>query len=198
MDDPSRCFRTLLDRIRQGDEQAAEELVRNYEAVVRLEVRMRMRSQQLRRMLDSMDICQSVLASFFVRVAAGQYQLDQPQDLVRLLVAMVRNKVALEARRHQCQRRDMRRQVTDDSKLMSVSDPQPSPSELVAGSDLLTVFRQHLDPQELQLADLRGQGYQWSEVAQLMGGTAQARRKQLERAIDRVSRELGLDDDEVS
>ena len=54
-------------RVRQGDEQAAEELVRRYEAEIRLEVRgwLRLRNPGLRRVFDSMDICQSVLASFF-------------------------------------------------------------------------------------------------------------------------------------
>jgi RNA polymerase sigma-70 factor (ECF subfamily) len=39
-----------------------------------------------------MDICQSVLASFFVRAAVGQFELDRPEPLVGLLIGMARNK----------------------------------------------------------------------------------------------------------
>ena len=45
------------------------------------------------------------------------------------------------------------------------------------------------------MADLRGQGRTWAEVAAELGGTPDGRRKQLTRALDRVARELGLDED---
>src|SRR5271165_5358652 len=106
-------FADFLLRIRAGDEQAAVELVRRYESAVRVEVRMRLADSRLRRVLDSMDVCQSVLASFFVRVAAGQYDLERPEQLVRLLVSMTRNKLASAARDQHRQRRDQRRVVGD-------------------------------------------------------------------------------------
>src|SRR6476469_3927983 len=89
-------YTDFIRRIRQGDERAAEELIRRYEPEIRLEIRtlLRLRDPRLRRVFDSMDICQSVLASFFVRAAAGQYELDRPEQLVRLLVAIARTKVA--------------------------------------------------------------------------------------------------------
>ena len=34
--------------------------------------------ERLRRLFDSMDISQSVFASFFIRAALGQYELDRP------------------------------------------------------------------------------------------------------------------------
>ena len=104
-------YSDFIRRIRQGDEQAAEELVRRYEAEIRLEVRgwLRLRNPALRRVFDSMDICQSVLASFFARAAVGDFDLEEPPQLIRLLVGMARNKVAEQARHHQRQRRDVRR-----------------------------------------------------------------------------------------
>src|SRR5262245_23455849 len=98
-------FVEFIRRIRAGDPQAAVELVRQYEQAIRLEVRMRLCDPRLRRVLDSMDICQSVLASFFVRTAAGQYELEQPDQLIRLLVVMARKKVAFQARKQRAQRR---------------------------------------------------------------------------------------------
>lgn len=50
--------------------------------------------QPARLELDSMDISQSVLTNFFVRVATLQYDLKESGDLIRLLITMTRNKVA--------------------------------------------------------------------------------------------------------
>src|SRR5215470_8875406 len=109
-------FPDFLRRVRAGDEQAAAELVRRYQSAVRVEVRMRLADARLRRVLDSMDLCQSVLASFFVRAAAGQYDLERPEQLVGLLVTIARRKVAFEARRHRAGSRDLRRDVALDGE----------------------------------------------------------------------------------
>src|SRR5439155_1221107 len=107
-------FAQFIRRIGTGDAQAAEQLIKEYESGIRLEVKLRLRDSRLRRLFDSMDICQSVLGSFFVRAAAEQYDLEQPEQLLKLLVAMVRNKVAYHARRHQAQSRDHRRNQAID------------------------------------------------------------------------------------
>jgi hypothetical protein len=58
-----------------------------------------------------MDICQSVLAIFFVRVAVGQDDLKEPDDLSKLLLTMTRNKMAEKMRHQHRLRRDSRRTV---------------------------------------------------------------------------------------
>ena len=82
-------FRDLIRRVRERDQEAAGELVRRYERAIRRVVRIHLRDDRLRRVLDSMDICQSVLASFFVRAALGQYGLDSPEQLLRLLTSIM-------------------------------------------------------------------------------------------------------------
>src|SRR5207245_9765603 len=110
---------------------------REYEPLSRREVRLHLEDRRLYRLFDSMDICQSVLASFFVRTAAGQYDLEQPGQLLKLLVTMTRNKLASAARTQHRQRRDSRRLAGDPSALANISDDSPSPSELVAGQELI-------------------------------------------------------------
>jgi hypothetical protein len=66
----------------------------------------------------------------------------------------------------------------------------------VIGRELLEVYRGRLSDEERQLADLRTLGHDWSEIARMLGGTPQARRKQLTRAVNRVARQLGLDEDD--
>src|SRR4051812_20863394 len=128
-------FAEFLRRIRAGDEQAAAELVRRYEPAIRLEVRMRLGDPRLRRVLDSMDLCQSVLASFFVRAAAGQFDLGRPEELIRLLVTIARNKVAYQARRQRARRRDYRRDVGLDGPGLQPAGAEPSPSRVASGRE---------------------------------------------------------------
>ncbi len=192
----ANTFTDFVRRIRAGDEQAAEEMVRRYESLIRREVRLNLEDRRLARLFDSMDVCQSVLKSFFFRTAAGEYDLDTPEQLQRLLVTMARNKLASAARYQNRQRRDHRQNVADGSaRLEGVASDSPTPSQVVAGRELLERFRQALSDEERQIAELRSQGLAWADIATRLGGNAQARRMQLARAVERVARDLGLDEE---
>jgi RNA polymerase sigma-70 factor (ECF subfamily) len=193
------AFADFIRRIRVGDDQAAQELVQRYEPVIRREVRMRLRDPRLYSQFDWTDVCQSVMASFFLRAASGEYDLEEPGQLLRLLVVMTRHKLAKQERRHRADRRDYRRlEACDPAYLAEKAASAPSPSRMIAGRELLDEFRRRLSSEERLLADLRAQGCEWAEIATQLGGTPQARRKQLARAIDRVEEQLegsGGDDD---
>lgn len=197
MDEPleGEEYADFIRRIRLGDEQAAEELIRRYEPEIRLEIRimLRLRDSRLRRVFDSMDICQSVMASFFLRAAVGEFDLDEPSQLVRLLVGMARNRLAERVRFHQRHRRDVRRLGADGPDEWGIAAGGESPSEVISRRELLAMFRERLSEDERKVADLRSQGHDWAAVARELGGTAEARRKQLARAVERVGQELGLD-----
>ena len=79
--------------------------MRDYEPEIRRAVRIHLHDSPLQRQLDSVDICQSVLANFFVRAAAGQFDLTQPEKVIGLLVTMARNKPTDKARAHKGARR---------------------------------------------------------------------------------------------
>ena len=190
---PDLSFDELIRQVGTGDEEAAARLVREFEPVVRRVARARLRDGRARSEFDSMDICQSVLATFFVRAAAGLYDLKAPDDLIKLLLTMTRNKVAEKMRRQHRLRRDSRRTVGGVEEL-ALASRDPTPSSVVAGKELLEQARQRLSEEERQLVELRGQGLSWAEVAAALGGTAGARRNQLARALDRVARELRLDE----
>ena len=117
--------------------------------------------------------------------------MQQPDQLLRLLVVMTRHKLANQVRRHRAEMRDCRRlEACDPAYLEGRSALAPSPSRLVAGRELLAELRCRLSEEERVLADLRADGCEWVEIAARLGGTAESHRKQLARAIDRVEQQL--------
>src|SRR5437867_80452 len=140
-------------RVRAGDAEAARELVQTYEATIRRVIRCRGGSSALRRLLDSTDICQSVLGSFFLRAYAGAYDVNSPEQLVKLLAQMARNKLAGHARKELAQRRDQRRLAGADVTLAPAGDA--SPSQVAVTRELVEEAQRRLSPEEQRLIELR-------------------------------------------
>jgi len=191
--DQDRSFAEFIRRVRAGDEQAAIDLIQRYEPAIRRAVRVRLRDPRLRRLVESVDICQSVFASFFVRTSLGQYDLDSPDKLIRLLAAIARNKVAHQANREHAPCRDQRR-INPGAVLGECPAPGSSPSQQVAARELVEEARRRMTGDELRLLDRRDQGLAWAEIATELGGRPDALRVRLARAVTRISKELGLDE----
>jgi RNA polymerase sigma-70 factor (ECF subfamily) len=185
----------LLERLRAGDGAAAAEILRVYQPAILRVVRARLRHRRLGRLVAASDICQSVFAAFFLRAAAGQYDLNEPGQLLALLLQMTQNRLAFEARKQQAQRRDVRRVAAAGIEELRLAAEGATPRRLATGKDLLEAVRGRLGAEERQLADLRGQGLGWAEIAAQLGGTPDGRRMQLARALDRVARQLGLEEE---
>ena len=186
-------FDQFMQRLRAGDETAALEVVKRFEPAVRRAIRVRLRDPRLRRIVETVDICQSVFASFFVRTSLGQYDLQTPEKLAGLLVAIARNKVAHQANRERAACRDQRR-INPGAVVAECADPGPTASRQLAARELVFEARRRMTADELVLIDLREQGAGWKEIADELGGSPDAQRVRLARAVARVSKELGLDD----
>ena len=191
--DEGNSFTALLQRVCAGDQAAAIDLVRRYEPAIRRVVRLQLRDPRLRRILDSMDVCQSVMASFFLRAATGQYDLNHPAQLLRLLAVMARNKVASQARSSYVTRRESPFFAEEDACAAALA-PGPGPDHQAAWKDFLQEVRDRLSNDERRLADRRAERREWTEIATELGGSPEALRKQLAGALDRVSHQLGLDE----
>ena len=185
-------FGVWMARVRAGDEEAAEQLVRRYERAIRIRVRAMLTDPVARRQLDSVDICQSVLASFFSGAATGQFQLDNSAQLVALLAGMARNKVAMAVRRQQQECRDNRRDVGTGDDMPALADRSPGPMTLALYRDLLHTLLDRLEPDERELAQRRALGQTWAEIAADVGGAADGHRIKLSRALERLAPQLGL------
>jgi RNA polymerase sigma factor (sigma-70 family) len=198
----SQSFQELIAQVRAGNEQAAAELVQRYEPAIRRAARVRLVDTRLNRLLDSMDICQSVLASFFVRTALGQFELETPDQLLKLLATMTRNKLAGQVKGQGAARRDFRRVAAaqrdrdgeTDSGPERIAALTPTPSRDLAARELLEEALRRLSPEEKRILDCREQGGQWAQIATELGSSPEALRKRLVRAVDRVALEMGLDE----
>jgi RNA polymerase sigma-70 factor (ECF subfamily) len=171
--------------VRAGDAQAETELVRRYEPIIQMVIRRRLTDSHLRRILDSLDICQSVFLNFFPRVALGQYELDTEEQLLKLLVTMALNRLRYYYRMYPSP-------DTPISEGMEPVDPDPSPSEVATLQELVQKVRSRLSVEERQVMDLRAAGLSWAESAAQVGGSADALRMHYGRAIAGVLSELGL------
>jgi RNA polymerase sigma-70 factor (ECF subfamily) len=131
-----------------------------------------------------------VLGSFFVRAVTGQFELDTPEDLLKLLATMVRNKISNLARHEQAECRDARR--VSGGAVEDEAGHEATPSRHASARELLEEVRRRLSDEERMLLDLRQEGLDWAAIASRAGGTAEGRRKQLGRAVERLGEELGL------
>jgi RNA polymerase sigma-70 factor (ECF subfamily) len=185
-------FAALMARLRAGDEQAAAEMVRQYEPAIRRAVRFRLAHSPLHRFVDSVDLSQSVFASFFLR--AGQFEVEEPEQLAKLLITIARNKLAEHFRAGFRQCRSPEREESCGEEPFNPVGREPTPSRNVSGKELLALAQRMLSGEEQQLLAWRQEGKTWEEIAQQCEGTPDALRKKLSRALDQVAHRLGLDD----
>lgn len=190
-------FQQLIRRVRERDEDAARELTARYEKAILRVVRIHLRDPRMRRVIDSMDVCQSVLTSFFVRTALGEYELNTPEQLINLLTTITKNKVVNQVHKLQAQRRDIRRESELGSGSFRIADRAPHPVDEVSAKEILEIVRSRLSEDERYLAEQRSSGRTWPELAEELGATDVALRKKFTRAIDRVMAELGLSEVEI-
>ncbi len=192
-----KAFEDFIGRIRAGDEEAAEELVSAFEPLVRRELRIKMTDRRMAQLFDSVDVCQSIWSSFFVRVAAGQYDLQSPERLAKLLSSMAKNKLASQARRHHAEKRDVDRMDHNCKELAVFPDQRENPSVWLQAKELYQKIQESMSEEERTMSELRRAGLTWEAVAKNLGGTAQARRMQFDRAADRVISLLGLNEQDA-
>ena len=96
----------LFERLRGGDDEAAEAIFHRYFERLTALARSRL-SPRLVRRADPEDVVMSVYRSFFVGVRAGRFALGRGGDLWRLLASIAKHKVLRQARHHTAARRSV-------------------------------------------------------------------------------------------
>ena len=87
-------FVDFLARLRLGDDDAIRSFVSKYEPFIRRTLRFRIARASLQTAADSVDVCQSVLGGFLLRLAAGDYTITVKDANGCTGVATVDNPIA--------------------------------------------------------------------------------------------------------
>lgn len=188
-------FQEWLQRVQAGERLAAAEFVSTFEPRLLEKVRARLAHFRLSHVIDPRDVCQSVFGAFFGRAATTGFAVSSEGELEALLGRMARNRVHDEARRHLAGRRDCRRTAlcVPTERLHRLVGSEPTPSKVAAGHELLEEIQRRFTAEERQLLEERSRGKDWAEIARAHGAQPEALRKKLNRAIQRVLRQLRLD-----
>lgn len=176
--------RQFLELWRAGDEGAAQKLFDAY--VDRLVALARRRiSQRLASRVDPEDIVQSVFRSFFGRLKAGYFRIEDQDDLCKLLMRITVHKTLRQIAFHKAAKRDPNQETCQgdsaQERLMELLDRDPTPDAAVAFIDQMEHFLSRMRPQERQVLELRLQGCGTEEIAEKLGIYDRKVRRILER-----------------
>ena len=194
MDSQTDQFQDVLKLVRSGNPQAISIFVAQYEPFIRRAMRFRLARASLHSVADSVDVCQSVFGSLFVRLVAGEYELATEDDLSKLLYTIANNKFLALQRRELAKRRDRRQTVSLDTRAEIADERQMTPMRSLSLTELMTKFESSLEPDEEVLYRLRKQGKSWSSIATHLRDDPIVLRKRLSRAVKRVALALGIED----
>jgi RNA polymerase sigma-70 factor, ECF subfamily len=183
MPDPTDS-QVLADRCRAGDAAAARELFDRY--VDRLVAVARRRlSRPITSRVDPEDIVQSVFRTFFGRLRAGQFHLDQQNDVCRLLVRITVNKTLRQVAYQKAAKRDpgqeARSEDAERDQVLELLAREPDPEEAVAFLDQLEHFLAQLSAEERRILEMRVQGYSNDDICRELGIYDRKIRRILER-----------------
>src|SRR5437773_9052221 len=149
--------KVLVSRWRKGDQEAAKLLFDRYASRL-VALARRQISQRLASRLDPEDVVQSVFRSFFGRVKAGKFRIEEQDDLGKLLVRITVNKTLRKVEYHRAAKSDPSQEVTQgdhaSDDLLQVLDRDPTPEAVVAFVDQLDHFLNQLRPEERQILEL--------------------------------------------
>ncbi len=191
--------RILAERVRAGDEGAAEELYQRYAQRLR-GLANRQMSAGVRAVHEPEDIVQSAFRSLFRGVVSGDYEAPEGSSLWSLLAVIAIHKVRRKASRN--------RSVTATS--ITHDDSSQPELEIAAGGLTAEQFEcslreaiEQLRPAEQEIVQLRVQGYTVEEISDRLQRSCRT----IERSLHSIREKLAdvllggidetADDDEV-
>ena len=107
---PEPAFDALMERLRRGERQAAEEIFHRFARRLIGLARSRL-EPAIRQKVDPEDVMASVFKSFFLRHAGGQFELDDWDGLWSLLTVITLRKCGHKVEHFRAARRDVKREV---------------------------------------------------------------------------------------
>jgi RNA polymerase sigma-70 factor (ECF subfamily) len=155
---------SLLARLTEGDDAAAERVFREYEPYLRVVVR-RQLSPHLRAKFDSLDVVQSVWADLLRGFRSGEWDFSSAARLRAFLVQLTRNRFLDRVRHHE--------HVLDHERPLvgepSVPTAGPTPSQVAVAQELWEEMLALCPPEHHELLRLKRQGLPLAEIAARTG-----------------------------
>jgi RNA polymerase sigma-70 factor (ECF subfamily) len=165
MSDPS--LDSLLEKLANGESEAAERVFRDYEPLLRAMVRRRL-TPMLRAKFDSMDVVQSVWADVLEGCREGGWRFTDHEHLSAFLARVTYNHFVNHCRRNRPALEREQPMVEDDSPARPACD-QPRPSQVVQAEELWATLMDLCPPAHRQILELKGQGMPLAEIADQTG-----------------------------
>jgi RNA polymerase sigma-70 factor (ECF subfamily) len=179
---------SLLQRYRRGDDDAATELYMRYahrlQALAHAQT-----STDLKHRVDSEDLVQSIFRTFFRRVARGQYDVPEGEELWKLLLVIGLNKIRATAVHHRAKKRDILR-TTSGSFALEAQESQPHQSDetgLITLEMTIEELLSQLPPQYREIVNYRISGCDVSEISE----KTKRSKRTVERILQAFRQQLG-------
>ena len=177
--------RTLLIRLKSGEEDAATGIYLRYAQRLRL-LATSQAGRSLSVRLDADDVVQSVFRTFFRRAAQGHYDIPDGEELWKLFLVLALNKIRGLGTHHRAAKRDVS-QTADLSKLYG------EPAAYLPDDSAYGILRMTIDdilnslpePQRLMVV-MRIEG---SDIQQIAEATQRSKRS-VERALQNFRQRL--------
>jgi RNA polymerase sigma-70 factor (ECF subfamily) len=178
----------LLDRLQNGDEAVAAQIVSDYEPYLRLVVR-RCLPDRLRAKFDSLDVVQSVWVHVLHALRGRTWQVADRARLQALLVTVARRRLVSHYRHH---RVAVEREQCDGNALENLPQQrEPRPSEIALGDELWQHMLVLCPPEHHDVLHLRRDGLLLHEIAERTG----MHEGSVRRILRRLARQLALAED---
>ena len=190
MSETGNEFAELMQRLRDGSEDAARELLDRYGQHILRVVRRKL-SRELRSKFDSVDFVQAVWASFFAD-APNRRGFDRPEALIAFLVTLAQNKVVDAVRqRMQTQKRNINRERALDGSVaveaQGLATREPSPSQVAVANDEWRRLLADLPARYQRMLVLLREGHTQKDIAKELGVNEKTVRRVLEKLNEEPS-----------
>src|SRR4051794_34869702 len=154
---------TLMVKLANGEDSAAERVFRDYEPLLRAMVRRRL-TPPLRTKFDSMDVVQSVWADVLRGYHAGGWRFTDREHLKAFLVRVAYNHFFTHCRRHNAAIERERPMPGHESQAMPASE-LPRPSQIAQAHELWETIVALCPPTHREILRLKRQGLPLAEIA---------------------------------
>lgn len=179
-------FAELMERVHDGSQDAAWQLLEKYGPHVKRYVR-RSLNQEMRSKFDSLDFAQVVWASFF-REPDRFRRLETPTALLAYLASLARNKVVGEVRRRMMSNKnDINREIgfgdLEEDLEVRCANPDPSPSSVAMARERWHQLVDNQPESVRRIVELRFMGATFPEIAEQLNIHERTARKAIERLV---------------